>query len=387
MGDADSPPEGHLSLRSLPLAQREVALLIVLCVVSAAMFAGTRRLAGWSHGRRTAAAAEWYARGERLVHAGQIDPGIAALREAVAADRQDAHYTLALARSLDDTGRDDEARQLLLQLRQRQPDDTEVNYRLAGLAALGGDAADAIRYYNYAMYGLARIGRDYERRQIRVELIALLIGQADLQEARIQLASLARELPDEAGAQMQAARLADRAGDAERAFQFYSRASALDPKNADAAAGAGAAAFALHDFRSALRELARAVDLGSAAPDLESRLATARVVSTSDPLAAGIGSGERVRRARAGLARAADRHEACQSAIGANPKAPDAMRSDVGRFRRRSTAALQDPDALASAVALIGTVETDVNARCPALIEPADRAWLLIAGMHPGGGA
>jgi tetratricopeptide (TPR) repeat protein len=385
MGDEDTPPEGQLPLRSLPLAQREVALLVVLCVITAAMFVGTRRLAAWSHGRRAATAAQWFARGEQLTKAGDRDQGIAALREAVAADRQNVQYTLALARSLDDAGHDDEARQLLLLLRQRQPDDVEVNYRLAGLAALYGDAPEAIRYYNYAMYGLARIGRDYERREIREELIALLIDRGDLQEAATQLASLSRELPDTAAAQIQAARLADRAGDSSRALQFYGRASALDPKNADAAAGAGEAAYVLHDFRSAVRELERAVALGASSPTLESRLIIARLVLASDPLAARVASTERVRRVLAGLTRAAGRHDLCQQTLRVDPQAPDGIRDELAQFRRMPRSALQDQDTLSAAVAAIGTALNDVNARCPSLVEPTDQAWLLIAGMHAGG--
>ena len=387
MAESETPSEGRLPLRSLPLAQREVALLIVLCVISAALFAGTRRLAGWSHQRRAAAAAEWFARGERLTQAGQVDGGIAALREAVAADRQNGGYSLALARSLDDAGRDDEARQLLLELRQRQPDDLEVNYRLAGLAVLDGDAAQAIRYYNWAMYGLARIGRDYERRRIRAELIDFLIGHGDLQEASTQLASLSRELPDNPTAQIEAGRLADRAGEAARARQFYGRAAALDPKSPAAAAGAGEAAYALRDFPGAVRDLQRAIDLGVRPADLEPRLAIARLVLASDPLAARVGAGERARRALAGLARAADRNEACQRTTGADPKAPDATRAELDKFRRMRASDLQDPDTLASIVALIGTIESDVKSRCAPLTQPQDEAWLLIAAMHPGGGA
>ena len=385
MGDVDPPPEGRLPLRSLPLPQREVALLVVLCLLSAAMFVGTRRLAGWSHGRRAAAAGEWFARGDKLTRAGDVDAGIASFREAVAADRQNAGYTLALARALADAGRNEEARPLLLQLRQRQPDDVEVNYRLAGLAALNGEAAEAIRYYNYAMFGLARIGRDYERRQIRTELIAFLIGSGEQQEAITQLGSLSRELPEEPTAQIEAARLAARAGDASRAFEFFRRATTLDAKNVEAAAGAGDAAFTLRDFGSAVRNLERAADLGAPASALEPRLTIARVVLASDPLAARVASGERVRRLLAGLARAADRHDKCQQATGVDPKAPDVMRTDLTRVRRLSRTALQDPDTLANAVALIGTAENDVGARCADLVEPEDQAWLLIAALHQGG--
>jgi tetratricopeptide (TPR) repeat protein len=383
MSDEDPRATRPLPFRFLPLPQREIALLIVLCVVSAAVFAGTRRLAAWSSGRRAAEAAEWYARGQRLVDAGDRGAGIAALREAVAADRQNPRYVLALARSLDDGGNDDEARQLLLGLRQRQPDDVEVNYRLAGQAALRGDLAEAIRYYNYAMYGLARIGKDYERREIREELIGLLIDHGDLQEAGAQLASLSREVPDTAEAQLSAGALADRAGDAAKALQFYERASFLDPKSAPAAAGAGAAAYRLKDYRRAVREMDRAVNLGADAPELKARLAVARLVLASDPTAERVAGSERVRRVMAGLSRAADRLDACGKAMGTSP-AVETAQADIERYRRMRSAAIQDQDTLAEAVAAIGRALTDVSTRCAALVEPIDQAWLLIAAL-PGG--
>ena len=384
-GESDPPADGKLPLRSLPLPQREIALLIILCVLCIVTFAATRRMASWSHGRRTEAAAEWFARGEALTQAGHLDAGIAALREAMAEERQNPIYVLGLARRLTEAERHDEATQLLLQLRRGQPDDVEVNYGLARLAALNGDEAEAIRYYNYAMYGLVRIGVDYNRREIRTELINFLLDEGAHQEARIELEALGRELPDEPEANLQAAQLADRAGDTRRALEFYGRTAALDPTHADAAAGVGNAAFVLRDFATASREMARAISLGADAPRLATRLEVSQLVQNSDPLAPRVASAVRARRLRAGLVNAASGYDACVAESDADQESPDATQVELRALTRGRQSSLQDPDVLARGVTLIGEVTAAIQARCPTRLTPLDQAWQLIAELHPGG--
>ena len=383
----ETPGTYQPPFRSLPLAQREVALIIVLCVISAATFEGTRRLATWSRDRRAQAAAQWFARGEQLANAGDLAGSTAALREAVAANRQNPHYSLALARSLGDAGRNDEARQLLLQLRQGEPDDVEINYRLARLAGLSSDTSDAIRYYNYAIYGLARIGADRDRSAIRSELITFLLAGGERQEAATELGALARELPDAPGAHLEAGRLADKAGDAKVAFDQYRRAARLDPTNAEAAVGAGEAAFALRDFAATVRELERAGELGAIGSGVSSHLATARLVLGNDPLAPRIPTRERTRRVLAGLAHAAERYAGCAGAMQSVTVGTDLTRSEIDRLRRQGASAFQDPDLLSHAIRLIGTAEATLQTRCPTSAEPIDQAWELIAATHQGTGA
>ncbi len=385
MTDAKAPHDDHRSFRSLPLAQREVALLIVLSVIAAALFAGTHRLAVWSHDRRVLAANYWFARGQQLAEAGDLDAGIAALREAVATDRQNPRFELALAHWLTDADRPDEARQILLQLRQGEPDDVEVNYRLARLVSPTGETADAVRYYNDAMYGLARIGADYDRRQIRTDLIAFLLDRGDRAEARTELVALGRELPDDAATQLQAAHLADRAGDTALSLEHYLKAGAAAPKSVEAATGAGEAAFATYDFALAVRELERAITVGAQASAIEPHLTIAKLVLATDPLVPRVGTAEGVRRVIAGLSRAADRDDTCMHTTNGPPPPSDSARVDLDQLRHSSKSALEDVDTVTRAVKTIGAIEANVTSHCPSLLEPIDQAWRLIATIHQGG--
>jgi tetratricopeptide (TPR) repeat protein len=385
MDEPGKPVASRLPFRSLPLAQREVALLIVLCLISAATFAGTHRLAAWSRGRRTEAAAQWFARGEQLLRGGASTEGVAALREAVAANRQEPRYTLALASSLADAGQRDEAQRILLQLRQSQPDDVQINYRLARLAALGGDPAEATRFYNYAMYGVARTGAEYERWRIRAELVAFLLDRGERQEAITEIGALGRELPDQLQAQLQAAHLADRAESPAQALEFYQKAMALDATSTEALAGAGEAAFALRDYAAAASHLRRAVAGGASTPQLTSHLETARLVLATDPLAAKLPAAERARRLAAGAARAASRYDACLSTSGSRQAVRDPTSVELARLRRQAASISQDPEALMRGIGVIAAAEATIRARCPGAVEPVDQVWSRIVGIHQGG--
>jgi predicted Zn-dependent protease len=187
-----------------PIIQREVALLVILCAIAVALFAGTQRLAAWSRRLSVERGAMWFARGETAARQGDRDAALADFRNAVAANRAATPYQLALARSLADTGHDDEAEQILLRLRDGEPDDIEVNYRLARIAARAGRLDDARRYYNHALYGIDRTGVPPERYAIRVELVGFLLDHDDLDAAQDELNALLRELPDTPAAHQQA---------------------------------------------------------------------------------------------------------------------------------------------------------------------------------------
>jgi|SRR5579862_8002999 len=380
-----APRERPVPFRSLPLVQREFALLMVLGVICALTFAGTKRLAMWSRGRRIERASQWFALGESRIRAGDLTAGVTALEEAVSFDRQNPRVSLALARSLAAAHREGEASRLLLQLRQTEPDDEEINYRLGQLAAAAGQTDEAVRYYTYAMYGLPRAGSEYDRSQIRRELIGMLLDRGERAEALTQLAALDRELPDDPDAQIQAARLAIRAANQAQAFQHFSRALTLDPSNRAAAIGAGEAELALHDFASAARDLSRADGIAPLDPDAAADRKVAELASNIDPLAGRLPAAERVRRLTAGLAHVAGRLKTCgPPAAAAQPIDP--LTSELAALRSQPPAELRDPETLARGLDAIGRAETAIATSCSQDADALDHAWVLVVAAHPRGG-
>lgn len=380
MPDVETPKEDRHHFTSLPLVQREVALVLVLCFISGGLYAATKSIADWSRRSSARDAAFWYQQGQTLVGQGRTDEGIAALRRAVVGDRQDATYQLALARALTDANRVEEAQGLLLRVRDSQPDNAEVNCQLAQLFEKTGNALDAERYFNLAIYSLKPDDPRCNPLNLREELAAFLLHQGDLEKARNQLNAMAPELPDEPAEHIKLAQLFAEAGDQDKALAQYERAATLDPNNRDALVGAGETAYARHDFASAVRYLEQAGRAGALPATTRAHLQTALLVQAADPLAAGLGMTERVRRLDAGLARVSDRLDGCPKPAGSEP---DPIRDELESFSRQSRQSLRDSDVLTRGVDLAARASAEAGTRCGST-NAADDAWILIGKVHGG---
>ena len=392
---ADPDPQPEPRFAALPLAQREVALLVVLSVAAGLLFATTRLLAGWARHQQALEAATWYDRGEAALHANQTDAGLDDLRHAVAADRTSVPYALALARGLATAGHDDEAWQILQRLRGDQPEFAEINYRLARLAVKRQDLADAIRYYHNAMYGTASADPQLSRHAIAIELASVLLAHGDRESALAELIALTADLAADSPDQLSVADLFLQAGDPTRALQHFQLAAKIEPD--PALTGAGKAALALHDFPAAEQYWRDASRHGA---DVAAELRLVRLVLATDPLAARITPADRAGRLGAGLAYAAQRLSGCRPAAGAAapeagtaacaaPNATGAVDDELARFRAAHTGvSLSDQDVLAQGVALVARAVAEATRRCgPPAAGGADldRAWQLIAGAHRSG--
>jgi Tfp pilus assembly protein PilF len=379
MPDVETSKEDRHHFTSLPLVQREVALVLVLCFISGGLYAATKSIADWSRRSSARDAAFWYQQGQTLVGQGRTEQGIAALRRAVVGNRQSPLYQLALARALTQGNDVDEARQLLLRLRDTEPDDAEVNYLLAQLAEKGGDRAEAERYFNLAIYSLTPSDPRYNPLNLREQLADFLLKQGDTAKAINELNALVPELPDQPDEHLKVARLFERAGDEPHALVQYARAAQLDPGSRDALVGAGEAAYAQHDFASAERYLQQAGRIAALTDPARAHLQTAQLIEAADPLASGLTMTERVDRLRAGLARVSTRLDGCAAAAGA--AAPDPLRADLQAFSRRPRESLRDTDVLTRGVDLVARASAEAGTRCGSR-DAADDAWILIGQVH-----
>src|SRR5262249_9084269 len=154
-----------------------------------------------------------------------------------------------------------ESQTYLLSLWERTPQDSTINLALARLAARRHDLEDAIRYYHNAIYGIWDQDPDANRRHARLELIRLLLAQNALSQARPELLSMAQSLPSDPGLRLEIAALFMRAGDQDQALNQYVEVLRLDRRNHTACAGAGEAAFQLHQYNLAQRYLNSAVEI------------------------------------------------------------------------------------------------------------------------------
>ena len=292
--------------------QREVVLVVVLALVAVAMFGLTRSLAEWSHATVRAVAIRWYDEGQALVASGRLDDGIAALRQAVARDRLNATNVLALVRALIAASQDGEARRLLLQLREREPDRPELIFRPARLAASSGDTAEATRYYNHAMC-VDPEDAQFDRPRIRLELATFLLDHGRSDDAVGDLSALARETPETAPDHLELAELFLRAGGARAALAQFTAALRREPRTP--ALRPEPATLHSRSDRSSRPSTSCRRPSGSATPPKSFESASSsRAASERSARWLGLSSTERARRLRAGLSWAVARLAACDAA-------------------------------------------------------------------------
>ena len=153
----------------------EIFLLIVLSVVAIGVFVFTRHMASREQRLDAKIAAVWYERGVESMRSGDTEKAVQSFRKAIAEIGDNEKYMLALANALAAANDDAEAQQLLLRLREPDPENVEINLHLARLAAKQGAIQEAVHYYQNALYGRWSGDEATERRKVRVEFIRFLV--------------------------------------------------------------------------------------------------------------------------------------------------------------------------------------------------------------------
>lgn len=358
--------------------QREVLVLVVLSIAGVLAFFGTRTVARVSADIRERDAAEWYRVGQGLLDAGDADPAADAFRRASGMARENQTYRLALAAALTAAERDEAARQVLLGVREVAPENPDVNLRLARLEARRDDETAAVRYYQNALYGVWSPEATETRGRLRVELIEYLLARGQHGRGLAELLALEGNLPAEPEAYLEAARLFRQAGDATRALGHYERVLELEPKNGDAAAGAGEAAFSLGEYARAQRFLRLAPD---DRPDVVELRAITAIILARDPLAPRLAYAERRRRVLLNLEDSIEHLTACPAEDDARAELAALQREAEGfaaSLRRR--AAAQRLEVIEAGVDLVHRIQRATAERCGA--SSASHRALLIIGQR-----
>ena len=366
------------SVPGAKIIRREIVLLVIIAVAAVPTYLFTRKIADLNRERNAHIAAYWYRQGQRQLQEGKPEEAIASLREATTNDHDNRGFAFALAQALGATNRDDEARLALLRLRESAPESPQLNLQLARLSARNHDLPEAIRYYHHALYGLWTGEKvDEQRREVRLELIHFLLDRKDRSRALAELLVLSSDAPRIAEAQLQLGQLFMEAGDTSNAMQHFALASRLDGRNAAALAGAGEAAFQLGDYTAAQSYLARAVAQNKGAERAAQLLDTARLIQSSDPLAARLSRGVRVQRLTAALAQSISRLQQCSA------MATDPLRSQAKTMllRIKPENLREDPELLAAGTDLVFQIEEKASQTCGQPVG-LDQALLLAGRKH-----
>ena len=366
------------SVPGVQIIRREIVLLVIIAVAAVPTYLLTRKVADLNRERNAHIAAYWYRQGQRQLKEGKPEEAIASLREATTNDHDNRGFAFALAQALGATNRDDEARLALLRLRESAPESPQINLQLARLSARNHDLPEAIRYYHHALYGLWTGEKvDEQRRQVRLELIHLLLDHKERSRALAELMVLSTDAPRTVEVQLQLGQLFVEAGDTSNALQHFAQVAQLDGRNAVALSGAGEAAFQLGDYKTAEGYLSRAAALDKSATRAAQLLETTRLIQSSDPLAAHLPRSEQVRRLTAALAQAVSRVQQCPA------MATDPLRSQAETMLPKITPEnlREDPELLAAGAELVFQIEEKSSQTCGQPVG-LDEALLLAGRKH-----
>jgi tetratricopeptide (TPR) repeat protein len=229
------------SRRWAGFVQREIVFFLLAAVAVIPLFLLTRAAASWNRRTHSVAAAFWYNQGREQERQGNNAGALESFRSAVVNDRNNHAYGLAVASALSSQGRDPEAKQALLRLREDSPEDPDINLQLARIAVKESHPSDAVRYYHIALDGLwsgnDAPGRASQRIAVHTELIEFLLRHRMRSQALSELLALTAELPEGGPSFDRSGQLFLEAGDPRRALDSFSHALRMNRHDEQARLG------------------------------------------------------------------------------------------------------------------------------------------------------
>ena len=360
----------------------------MLALAAIPLFLFTRSMAARNRAMNVEIANKWYRQGQERLRSGQTQEAIDLFRNATTNDHDNALYTLALANALASADHVEEARQALLRLRTAAPESGEINLNLARLDAKEGTMTEAVRYYHNALYGVWPPDQlAGQRARVRVELVQYLMAAQDKSQALSELLILSSDIPDNAPSHNNVGQMFLEAGDSEHAMEQFAQALRINSKDPDALNGAGRATFNLGDYINASRYLQSAVINGSKSENTSTLLELTRLILSHDPLAAKLGTEERIRRISENLNFASGQLQSCvdknqgNEAVSATlaPLEAEIGGGMEGPFRPKELRA--DPEGFRTGLNLIQRIEAATGQICGASSN-MDKALLFIGRKH-----
>src|SRR5271156_3577471 len=186
MMSATSP--NTVSEESPRILSRE--LVLILCVLALVLLlALTALLSRMYHKKIHTLADAMFAEGDADEQAGRVNAALADYRNALAYNPANPMFQFHLAKALAAAGSGEEARSYLLNLLSESPGSGEVNLELARIAAHNSSMADAMRYYQGAIYGEWDRDPIGMRWQARRELCEFLLNRGEGKHAAPEVVS------------------------------------------------------------------------------------------------------------------------------------------------------------------------------------------------------
>ena len=367
------------------------ALLLVLLLAGFTAFASRMY-----HMTFHVLADQWFAQGDVSFHAGNAAEALNDYRNALVYSPNNPQFQFHLAQALAATGREEEAESYLVNLLSVSPGSGEINLELARSSARrkAGMAA-ALRYYHAAIYGEWDHDPLIMRWDVRRELCEYLLAHGTRIQTEPELIAMVDNVPvTDIPRQKIAAALLLRGQLWDRALTAFRSVLSADPRDPDALAGAGEAAFHLIEFPQTVEYLSALPKDKLADPQIAGMLETSQQVIADDPFLAGLSPEEKAARTVRVLAQAESRAELCGNQRANQPSgsvADGSAGSDLQKLITQSAAMknawsermlVRFPDRIDEAMALAFQMETAADVCGPA--QGADLAIALLAQTRAG---
>jgi tetratricopeptide (TPR) repeat protein len=365
------------------IIRHEIVRLLILCGIAVLAFLFTRSVAARNRASQAQAATFWYQEGQAALRAGQGESALESFRRAAANEHNNRVYQFALAEALEASRQDEEARELLMRLREATPEDPSINLHLARLLARKNDVATATRYYHNAIYGVwAEETSESERQAIRLELARFLLAHSNRGLALSELLAFSRALPENPAAYSEVGNLFLEAGDSARALAHFQHALKLAPQRSDALLGAGKAAFQMGDYAHA-RDYLGALGPGPEAEQAQPELEIAELVLANDPLTRGLAPEERSKRVLTLFNRALERAQACAPSLEeGSSRLPELLpQAQALQPSLRPYKLARDSELASSTLKLAYEMQEETNRSC-GVPSALDRALLAIGAKY-----
>jgi tetratricopeptide (TPR) repeat protein len=278
----ESSPTGRSVLGTLGL------LLIAVVALSAAdaFLARTERSENRAEAARLAAAG----------HAANPVDAVSNFKAAIAIERENPDYWLALGEAQLTAGQLTDAEGTLTELLRRDSTAGAANLALARVLVKEGRITDAVPAYHQAIYGHWDRDAGTSRVNVRFELVNLLAQQGSKEELLAELLPLLDVAPDDLLARKRLGHLFLVAGSAPRAGEIFHDILRKHPQDADAYAGLGESEFARGNYQTAHQDFQIAANLRPSDEGIRGRLDLSNEVLALDPMRRGLGPEEQYRR-------------------------------------------------------------------------------------------
>jgi tetratricopeptide (TPR) repeat protein len=325
-----------LSALGSALSGTQLRAGISVSIVLILAFVVTGFLSAWYKNTRQAHGRRHYQIGQALASTGNVQGAAEEYRKALLFMPDDADYRISLCIALVELGKLDEAESHLQELLEGDPTNGRVNVLLARVAERRNEPAQAIDYFERAVYGYWPREKLAARHAARWELVSLLEKQNRRTEVIGELLQLYANSGHDASEKAKIGFLLLQDGavsDAQSVFQDLSKAS---PKYAEAFYGLGKSYFEQGDYIAARREFQHAAHLQPSNRQNTEQLALVNAIIDVDPFQPRINAAERLGKSKALLDRVIRDLNSCGA--GESP--------DLDRAKKLESAQRSDPDQL-----------------------------------------